>query len=474
MASQFFLPRPQPLTATPSVYAGGKIYFYAASSSTPQNTYSDEALTVANANPVVLNSAGYPDGAIFLQNLPYKVTLKDSNDNTIWSQDPYSVTDFRSVPILKVGSGDPNGVVAGTAGTGTSPPVLPTLYWSTTTAILYVCTTTGVAASAVWTAINASAATPTVTPPQGYLTLTSATPIIAGDVSAATSVYYTPFTGTLIPVYNGSRHVPTEFTELTLSMVASHAASTLYDVFVFSNAGVLTLVTGPAWSVSTAGSGARGTGAGTTELTRLNGYWVNNVSMTGRNGSTTYSIDAQRATYVGSIFMDGSNGQISCHRTWGASRKWGVWNAYNRQPLYLKAGDSTASWNYTTNTIRASNNASTNSLTVFAGLPEEWFNLSFDQSITITHADTNATEGRNGIGWNSTTAASGRTGRVGGGGGGQDAGDTLLGNARASFLQVPTIGINVVTALETAPSTGNTVTWLGGEDDMVLAAYWRG
>src|SRR6185369_459996 len=38
---------------------------------------------------------------------------------------------------------------------------------------------------------------------------------------------------------------------------------------------------------------------------------------------------------------DSSAGQVTCHRAWGQSRKWGVWSAYNRQPLYLKAGDST-------------------------------------------------------------------------------------------------------------------------------------
>ena len=135
------------------------------------------------------------------------------------------------------------------------------------------------------TAVNASAAIPTVVQPQGYLTLqvTNGNPIVGGDVSAATSVFYTPFMGHLIPIYSGSRHVPTEFTELTLSLVSAHAANAIYDVFVFSNNGVLTIVTGPNWTTATAGAGARGTGAGTTQLTRLNGYWVNAVSMTGRN-----------------------------------------------------------------------------------------------------------------------------------------------------------------------------------------------
>ena len=455
-------------------YAGGSLEFYATSSDTPQSVYTDAALTAGAATTLTLNSAGRPSVAVFLQNLPYKVVLKDSSANTIWTADPVSATDFASVVITKVGSGSPSGVVAGTAG---SSGVLPTYYWDYTNSILYVCTTTGAAAVAVWTAINAGSATQIVTPPQGYLTPTSATPIITGDSSAATAVYYTPFVGNLVPVYNGSRHVSTEFTELTLTLVSQHALSTLYDVFVFSNSSVLTLATGPAWSNSGAGTGSRGTGAGTTELTRLNGYLVNAVSMTGRNGSTTYSIGANLATYLGSLFIDGTAGQVTCHRTWGQSRKWGVWNAYNRQPLYLKEGDSTASWTYQTDTLRPSRNQSTNSLTVFQGLAEEFYDLQLHQNVfcDIGNVNSDAVKAKHGIGWNSTTAASGLLSIVGATNGSAD-GTAAFDNGRARYLQVPSLGINVVTALEAGSTSGGsgTVTFYGGEDDMALSALWRG
>jgi hypothetical protein len=44
----------------------------------------------------------------------------------------------------------------------------------------------------------------------------------------------------------------------------------------------------------------------------------------------------------------------------------------------------------------------------------------------------------------------------------------------AEFLQVPSLGINVVAALETCPFANGSITWFGGEDDMVLSAKWRG
>jgi hypothetical protein len=120
------------------------------------------------------------------------------------------------------------------------------------------------------------------------LTPTSGSPVITGDASASTAVYYEPFVGNLVPIYNGSTMTPTEFAALTLTLASQHVASSIYDVFVFSNSGAVTLVTGPAWSNVTAGSCARGTGASTTELTRIKGLYVNAVSMTARNGSTTY------------------------------------------------------------------------------------------------------------------------------------------------------------------------------------------
>jgi hypothetical protein len=389
--------------------------------------------------------------------------LKDSAGNTIWTRDNVTTTDFGSVAITKVGSGSPSGVVAGTAG---SSGVLPTHYWDYTNSILYVCTTTGSAATAVWTAINAQAATPTVSQPQGYLTLTSATPVIAADVSAATAVYYTPFTGNLIPIYNGSRMVPTEFSELTLTLVASHAASQIYDVFVFSNSSVLTPVTGPAWATPTAGAGARGTGAGTTQLSRLNGYWVNTVSMTGRNGSTTYSIGANLATYVGSIFMDGTNGQITCHRAWGASRKWGVWNAYNRQPLYLKCGDSTASWTYNSATVRQSRATTGNKLTTFCGLAEERAALFFKQEVVSGNSDDEITIG---VGKNSTTAISGTAGVFTKTAGGTAATATPV----AHYTDAPSLGIQEFNSLESSHG-GTNATFTGTEPSMLMYAEWRG
>lgn len=65
--------------------AGGKVNTFAAGTATPLATYSDSALTVLNANPVILDSAGR--ATIYLQALGYKIRLDDSNDTVLWTQD---------------------------------------------------------------------------------------------------------------------------------------------------------------------------------------------------------------------------------------------------------------------------------------------------------------------------------------------------------------------------------------------------
>lgn len=468
MAQRFFTPFQQFVDDTGAPRSGAQLFFYQTGTSTKLNTYSNAALSSANSNPIVLNSEGRPTVAIFLQNQDYKVVLAPSTDtdppaSAYWTADPVRSSDFATIPLWQVCSGNPNGQLAGTAA---SAGVMPSVAWDFTNQLLYLCTTTGSTSSAIWTAINTSAVTPANPSPQGYLTLTSATPVITGDVSAATAVYYTPFVGKLVPIYNGSQFIPTGFSELTLTLNAAHLASQIYDIFVFSDSGTLRLVTGPAWSTATAGSGARGTGAGTTQLTLLNGYWVNTVSMTARNGGTTYSVGANLATYVGSMYMDGSNGQVSCHRTYGQSRKWGIWNAYNRQSIILQMGDATASWTYGTATIRQSNGAAGNTLALFAGLAEEAFEIEAMQNIDFGTNDSGALIG---IGVNSTTAFSGMRASIQSGSSGGV--DNMT--ARGRHTVVPSLGLNNVNFLESGNGTG-TPTFSGGNDDMLMVARWRG
>lgn len=391
-ADRFFLPFGQVFDATPTVRSGGKLYFYAAGTSTLLATYSDKDLSSANTNPVILNALGQAPNAIFLQNLSYKVVLKDANDVEIWTTDSYYGAQFSTTAKLRSGSGSPNGAVAGTAGSGTTSA---DVYWDYTNAILYICTTTGTSSTAVWTALNAGSASAIVPEPQGRLSLTVATPVTTSDVTGATAIYYVPSRGSLIPIYNGSSFTPTTFAELTLSLVAAHAANTLYDIFVFNNSGVPVVVTGPAWPSDV----ARGTGAGTTELTRVGGIPVNAVSMTGRNGSTTYSIGANQATYVGTFRTTGSTGTTEDSFT-----KRLLWNCYDRRARPMAKNDATATWVYSTATFRQANGSTANELAFVIGLSEDKVQCLANGQVTNNNANANVCYV--GIGLDSTTADS--------------------------------------------------------------------
>src|SRR6478609_2043954 len=66
---------------------GAKLYWYTTGTSTPLATYSDQALTVPNANPVVANADGrFP--AIWLQEASYKLVLKTALDLTLVTRFP--------------------------------------------------------------------------------------------------------------------------------------------------------------------------------------------------------------------------------------------------------------------------------------------------------------------------------------------------------------------------------------------------
>jgi hypothetical protein len=61
-----------------NILSGGKLYFYAAGTTTPKDTYSNYLGTTPNANPVILDSSGH--AVVFLGTGLYKVELRDAND----------------------------------------------------------------------------------------------------------------------------------------------------------------------------------------------------------------------------------------------------------------------------------------------------------------------------------------------------------------------------------------------------------
>jgi len=206
--------------------------------------------------------------------------------------------------------------------------------------------------------------------PGGRLTLTSDAPVIS-NVTAATVVYYTPYLHRYVPIYNGSEFIAydvggelSQATTDTTKSPAAVSASANYDMFVWNDGGTFRCTRGPRWNDgAVAGSDtARGSGADSTELERIQGIWVNKNAIT--NGPA-----ARRGTYVGTIRSNASNQidyKLSATGTTTAMLcSVHVWNAYHRMPVSAQSRDSTASYTYGAATYRARNNQSANARVQF-------------------------------------------------------------------------------------------------------------
>lgn len=95
------------------ILSGGKLYTYAAGTSTPATTYTSSAGNVAHTNPIVLDSAGRVPSEIWLTSgSSYKFILKTSADVTIGTYDNITgandivyVNDSANITFIQAGAG---------------------------------------------------------------------------------------------------------------------------------------------------------------------------------------------------------------------------------------------------------------------------------------------------------------------------------------------------------------------------------
>lgn len=496
-----------------SSLAGGSVGFYIPNTLTFKQTWQDSGEVTLNQSPVPLDQNGC---AVIYGAGIYRQILKDSLGNTVWDKltastgpsgifwagqaggtpnaitvtDPgfalgdgttiqflalsentgpttIAVSGFGAISVVKDTSTGPAALSGGEIGPANTPMVT----YDATNVEFHLVNP----ASTTSSGSSASSGSP-----QGYINLlgqASGDVIQTGDVANTAVIYYSPFTGNQVPIWNGTIYKATTFSELTLTLtVAGSPSNTIQDVCVFNNNGVPTLVAGPSWSTVSAGAGNRGSGAGTAQIQRLQGLWVNSNAITAYNGLSSYSISANQCTIVGSIYVDAAGGTVSNFMSYRQSSKWSTWNFYNRQRITVIAGDSTASWSYATNAWRAANAAAGNSITVFSGLPEAPYSLSYTiEAGQASLGNTASSTGAIGIGYNwSSGAPNGTQGKF------NFANNTGVGNTITYFAQItgtynapPGLGINTVTALENGLG-GSATTWNGTQATMLLTASWPG
>lgn len=230
--------------------------------------------------------------------------------------------------------------------------------------------------------------------PSGRITLATGVPVMSSSQSGKTTVYYTPYAGNIVPIYDGTNMVPTQFSELSQATTdstkspAAVAASKVYDLFVWNDSGTIRCTRGPAWTNST----TRGY-----TFTVVNGIALNTSSITNGPG-------ASRGTWVGTI---ASNGSSTIDFTFGGTGSNGVagafyvWNAYNRVNVGCVVVDNSASYTYTSATIRQAHASSTMQVDFVNGAQEDIAQLSYQIYIVI-----GAGFCRGGIGIDSTTTFS--------------------------------------------------------------------
>lgn len=256
---------------------------------------------------------------------------------------------------------------------------------------------------------------------EGRLTLTAGQPVGTADISAATSVYYTPHVGNRIALYDGSAWQSISFPETSIAVPAT--THTIYDVFAYLSSGSLALEL-TSWTNDTTRAGA---------LVRQHGVLV-------RSGNAT-------RRYLGSFRTTATSGRTED----SAARRY-LYNYYHRVRRPLQRAETAASWTYSTAAYRQANNNSANQLDFLQGVEEDSV-----QAMLIANASNSSATVRNlffGMALDSTTSTDCEAGFVTGPAG------SFCGNGISREYQV-SAGRHIISWMEYGAGA-DTQTWYGG------------
>jgi len=161
----------------------------------------------------------------------------------------------------------------------------------------------------------------------GRLTTESGVGISTSDRTSQSTIYFTPYNGNRISLYDGTRWKLYSFTERSLAL-SSLISSKNYDVFLYDNSGTLTLELSTAWTNDTTRNDALTTQDG---ILVKSGATTRRYLGTVRTTSTTTTEDSLTNRYI-----------------------WNLFNQAKRPMYYTDSTDHT----YSTNAWREWNNTS--------------------------------------------------------------------------------------------------------------------
>ncbi len=172
------------------------------------------------------------------------------------------------------------------------------------------------------------------------------TPVTTTDRAAQSTIYWTPYLGNQIGLYTSSVWTMYAFAEVSFSLTGLTSGAN-YDVFLYDNSGTLTIVLSAAWTSATARHDALGLQDG--------------VLVLGSDASKRY-LGTLRTT--GTTTTEDSGGITGTTQVGG---KRFLWNQYNQVRRTLNVIDTTATWAYSTGTIRQAHGVATNQVEYVTG-----------------------------------------------------------------------------------------------------------
>lgn len=298
-----------------------------------------------------------------------------------------------------------------------------------------------------------------IPPAGGRLTLTSGTPVLTGSVAGATTVFWSPYNGQIVPIWDGVANWKIvncgELSNITSNSSVGSAgpaavgANGIYDLFVWVNGSTCTLTRGPVWTNNMTRSAG---------LTRQNGILLNTSSVT--NGPL-----ALTGTYVGSIC---SNGGSTIDYIFGAAASGGtaarfcIWNQFNRVSTGTTVTDSGVAYALTSVTIRQARASAGNQIGFLLGQNEDGISGSYASRI-LSAATLNANLSWC-LGFDSTSACGTpltyafTTANV-----------SIAGGATASGVWAPGIGLHVLSANESSDGANATNTFDADRNNALYA-----
>lgn len=507
---------PQFFDASGDPLVSGKLCVFAAGTSTLKDSYTTAALSVANANPVVMNAGGWPAssgsivGVFLIPGDSYKFVLKQSNattcvpdtGTTIWSVDNITAVPVESgaididgtagealiagdVVYLSDGGGSRTvgrwyKADADLAYASSDAPFLgmvPTSISSGASGTIRIkglVTVSGVSASVVYY-VSATAGGVTSTAPALIRNV--------GTGYTATSILLSPANNGKIPALSSSylynaigiasaaqgRCTLTTATPVTTADVTGASATTIF--YALYNGNQIGLYSGSVWTSNTIAQLSIAVPATTATMYDV---FVDYNDGTPQLAVTAWTNDTTRATALttqdGWLVKTGDTQQryVCSFRTTAVSgqtedsfaRRF-LWNYYNRVPRAMRVLEATNSWSYNTSTWRCANTvgACVNQLQFVIGVAE----VPLEASVhALASASATSAVGV-AVGLDSTTVPT--AGNVGFGSYAQNA---VIGVQMSALKVYPAVGYHFAAWLEIGDNSGNTVTWVGDNGGTVV------